>query len=64
MKREGRVIMHERMQGVLTSLISEDLATIVPGGSKVQIPPDLIARHIASTFVLVLNWWACEAAQG
>ena len=34
MKREGRVIMHERMQGVLTSLISEDLATIVPGGSK------------------------------
>jgi AcrR family transcriptional regulator len=57
MKREGRVIMHERMQGVLTSLISEELATMVPGGSKVQIPTDLIARHIASTFVLVLNWW-------
>ncbi len=57
MKREGRLIMHQRMQSVLTSLISEELARIVPGGRKVQIPTDLIARHIASTFVLVLNWW-------
>ena len=63
MKREGRVIMHERMQGVLTSLISEELATIVPGVSKGQIPTDLIARHIASTFVLVLNWWV-ETSSG
>ena len=23
-----------------------------------QIPRDLIAQHIAFTFVLVLNWWA------
>ena len=30
---------------------------VVPGGRRVQIPTDLIARHIASTFVLVLNWW-------
>ena len=55
--------MHHRMQNVLTSLISEELARIVPGGGKVQIPNDLIARHIASTFVLVLNWWV-ENNQG
>lgn len=57
MKREGRVIMHQRMQRVLTSLIAEELARIVQGRRKVPIPSDLIARHIASTFVLVLNWW-------
>jgi AcrR family transcriptional regulator len=57
MKREGYVIMHQRMQRVLTSLISDELALMVPGRPKVQIPTDLIARHIASTFVLVLNWW-------
>jgi len=22
-----------------------------------QIPPDLLVRHVASTFILVLNWW-------
>jgi len=22
-----------------------------------MVPPDLLAHHVASTFVLVLNWW-------
>jgi hypothetical protein len=22
------------------------------------VPRDLLARHVASTFLLVLNWWA------
>ena len=30
MKREGRVIMHEHMQDVLTSLIADELAMISP----------------------------------
>ena len=34
-----------------------NLPLLDPGRSKPQIPPDLIAQHIASTFVLVLNWW-------
>ena len=38
MKREGRVIMHEHMQDVLTSFIADELAMISPGRSKVQIP--------------------------
>jgi AcrR family transcriptional regulator len=57
MKREGRIIMHHGMQHVLTNLIAEELALMVPGGPRVQIPTDLVARHVASTFVLVLNWW-------
>jgi hypothetical protein len=28
-----------------------------------QIPPDLLAQFIASTFVLVLNWWIENGCQ-
>jgi hypothetical protein len=57
MKREGRAIMHEHMQDVLTSLIADELALTLPGKSKMEMPTGLIARHVASTFVLVLDWW-------
>jgi len=58
MKREGRILMHERLQHVLTHLIADDLAR---GASSRQslspIPPSLVARHVAATFVRVLGWW-------
>jgi AcrR family transcriptional regulator len=57
MKREGRAIMHKHMQDVLTSLIADDLGLTLPGKSKMEMPTGLIARHVASTFVLVLDWW-------
>jgi AcrR family transcriptional regulator len=57
MKREGRVTMHEHMEHVLTPLIADELARMTPSRSNARIPTDLIARHVASTFVLVLNWW-------
>jgi AcrR family transcriptional regulator len=56
MRREGRVIMHEHLADVLTSLIADELA-MIPRASQSRISADLVARHIASTFVLVLNWW-------
>ena len=56
-KREGRVVMHRHMQRVLTDLIADDLARVTAGGPKGQIPTDLMAQYVASTFVLVLNWW-------
>jgi AcrR family transcriptional regulator len=57
MRREGRVIMHEHMERVLTSLVADELALMYAGQTKVLIPIDLVARHVASTYVLVLNWW-------
>jgi AcrR family transcriptional regulator len=57
MKREGRVIMHEHMQHVLTSLIASELAVTLPGRSEIEMRTGLVARYVASTFVLVLNWW-------
>lgn len=57
MKREGRIVMHEHMQHVLTNLIADELGRMTASRPKEQIPTELVARHVASTFVLVLNWW-------
>ena len=29
----------------------------MPPDDVVDVPPELLARHVAATFVLVLNWW-------
>ena len=55
MAREGRTIMHEHMSHVLARRMADRLSTSGPGIST-GLPCDLIARHVASTFVLVLNW--------
>ena len=57
MKREGRVVMHARLQDVLAAMIAEELLRSGVRRSEVPIPADLLARHIAATFVLVLDWW-------
>jgi AcrR family transcriptional regulator len=65
MTREGRVVMHEHLQDVLTNLIAEEVTMAMRRRpqSSAQLPADLVARHLASTFVLVLNWWVeSEAA--
>jgi AcrR family transcriptional regulator len=64
MSREGRVSMHEHLQDRLTNLIADDLAVAIRRRQSMpQISTDLVARHVASTYVLVLNWWIeCEAA--
>jgi AcrR family transcriptional regulator len=53
---EGRATMHEHMENVLTDVIADQLATTMHA-SRVQTPMDLVARYVASTFVLVLNRW-------
>ena len=55
----GRAILHGQLQKVLVELIAEDIRKSLIGRRKVAglIPPDLLGRYVASTFVLVLNWW-------
>ena len=48
--------MHQRMQHALTSLIADELAKWRPR-PETAMPRHVIAQHVASTFVLVLNWW-------
>jgi AcrR family transcriptional regulator len=56
---EGRRAMHERIRQALAQLIEDEVGTALrqAGGAPRHASPDLLARWIASSFVLVLNWW-------
>ena len=47
--------MHARLGEALKELVADDLAGVASKSGK-QTEVDLMAQHIASTFVLVLNW--------
>jgi AcrR family transcriptional regulator len=55
----GRAIHHDRLQRVLSEMITGVVGTEFAGRRKTNraMPPELIAQYIASTFVLVLDWW-------
>jgi AcrR family transcriptional regulator len=55
----GRAVLHGHLHKVMVEQIFESVKRSLRGRRKVasQIPPDLLAQYIASTFVLVLNWW-------
>lgn len=57
----ARAILHDHLRRVLSEWIVQTLAA---GGDsplsrsrRSPVVPELLARHIASTFVLVLHWW-------
>jgi AcrR family transcriptional regulator len=55
----GRRAVHEHLQHAITELIEDEVRTALRRGSRTarHASPDLLVRWIASTFVLVLNWW-------
>ena len=55
----GRAIIHEHLQSVLAELIAGEVRKEFQGRRKTasQIPSDLFVQYVASTFILVLNWW-------
>src|SRR5262249_62211820 len=59
MGTKGRAILHEHLQQVLTELIADDVKkeSQVQRETTGQMPPDLLAQYVASTFILVLNGW-------
>jgi AcrR family transcriptional regulator len=56
MARQSRLAMHAHLEHLLSDRIAEDIADSWTKSST-DIPPQLLARHIAGTFVLLLNWW-------
>jgi AcrR family transcriptional regulator len=56
---QRHAVVHEHVERVLVELISDDLRRIGQRewASGERVPCDLLAQHVASTFVLVLNWW-------
>src|SRR5262249_33728868 len=59
MGTRARAILHDHLQKVLAELIADDVRRDFHGRRKTagQIPPDLLVQYVASTFILVLNWW-------
>jgi AcrR family transcriptional regulator len=53
----GPALAHEHLRMVLTRLIAGQARRDSPSRQKHRLPPDLVAQHVASTFILVLNWW-------
>jgi AcrR family transcriptional regulator len=51
--------VHEHLQHAITELIEYEVRTALSRRSRTarRACPDLLVRWIASTFVLVLNWW-------
>ena len=55
----GRAILHEHLQQVLVEMVAEAVGRGHQGRRKPdgRMPSDLLAQYVASTFILVLNWW-------
>ena len=57
MGARGRAVIHAHLQKVLGELIADDVRRGLQRGRK-GVPQDLLVQYVASTFILVLNWWA------
>ena len=56
---KGRNILHEHLRRVLTDIIAQVMKKDYRPGRQFprQLPPEVVSSYVASTFVLVLNWW-------
>ena len=59
MGTRGRAVIHEHLQKALADLIANDIRKDFQSRRKMpgQLPVDLLVQYVASTFILVLNWW-------
>jgi AcrR family transcriptional regulator len=54
----GRTIIHGHLQQVVAGFVADELKRdLARDNSGRRIPPELLAQHVAATFVLVLTWW-------
>jgi AcrR family transcriptional regulator len=51
--------LHERLRPALVEVIAAELVALTPSPAPVSpaLPLDLVAQHLASTFMLTLEWW-------
>jgi len=54
---EGRSAIHARLQHTIEELIAGDIVRRFARRQVGPIPAKLAVKHVASTFILVLNWW-------
>jgi hypothetical protein len=49
--------VHEHLQKVVAQQLAEKVRKHYRRRAACLIPPDLLVQYVASTFILVLNWW-------
>ena len=55
---KGRAVLHAHLQKVLARRIAEEVKKDLVSRKAVgPIPRDLLVQYVASTFILVLDWW-------
>ena len=56
---KGRAVLHGHLQQVLAALIADDVRKDLQGKKRTvfKTSPDILAQYVASTFILVLDWW-------
>jgi AcrR family transcriptional regulator len=57
MGARGRAVVHEHLQKVVAEQLAEKVRKHYRRRTGSPIPPDLLVQYVASTFILVLNWW-------
>lgn len=58
MGARGGAVVHEHLRKVVAQHIADDMSKQCPGRPKpTKIPQEVLVQHVASTFILVLNWW-------
>ena len=59
MGARGSAVLHEHLRKVLAELLTDAVGKRLQGGRKntSAIPPDLLVQYVATTFIVVLNWW-------
>ena len=55
----GRAVVHDHLQKIVAEQIADDVKRYVQSRRKgaTKIPQEVLAQYVASTFILVLNWW-------
>ena len=56
---QGRQALHEHLRQAITGLVADEITTALRYGRRAagEASPELLARWIATTFVLTLDWW-------
>ena len=54
---EGRSAIHAHLQRTIEELIADDVVRRFAPRRVGSIPAELAVKHVASTFILVRNWW-------
>lgn len=66
---ERHAAVHERLRVLLAEVVADALRRVGAGGAgaapvPAPVPADLLAAHVADTFLRVLGWWAGGGAPG